>query len=375
MTTPPPPAGQPQPPQMPSGLAIVLEHAAEAVALEKVAVAALAPLRQSLEGVMRAVMASWVRIYGSLDEPGDPIGTHSIIAAIRGALAGVDPHVAHLLEGPLADAVAMGVRQAEVEVRAHTPAAYLPAPTQPPAFEVPALDPAIQAAVDAINDTVRAKLDDTERLANQLPAETSWEDTQRVVLHAQSAATAAEATAETAVNAGVNQGTTAVSDTLGGRKLWIAERDACAACLGLSGHVSDEAGLFDPTLTFGAKPLAWLPNAVEKPDGTWSGGYLNGPPRHPRCRCRTSPWLGSVPGYTGPDLPAALRREAERSILTGWRLASESNTVRIDAAKRLLARGTNLPKSVQERAEKAVARGIFGNFPRQPRPPRKKIAA
>jgi hypothetical protein len=47
----------------------------------------------------------------------------------------------------------------------------------------------------------------------------------------------------------------------------------------------------------------------------------------------------------------ALKREAARSVIKGWALESEPDSVRRDAAARLLARGgAGLPKSVQARA-------------------------
>jgi hypothetical protein len=47
-------------------------------------------------------------------------------------------------------------------------------------------------------------------------------------------------------------------------------------------------------------------------------------------------------------------------VLKGWSLPSESNTVRLKAAEKLLHRGgRGLPKSVQEEAARAVARGKF----------------
>jgi hypothetical protein len=107
-------------------------------------------------------------------------------------------------------------------------------------------------------------------------------------------------------------------------------------------------------LTFGKQALVPWPDPE----------HLDGPELHPHCRCRTTPWLGSAPGYTGPDLPAVLKREAQRSILTGWRMATESERGRLDAAARLLRRGTDLPKSVQARARAAVKRGRFQQFPR-----------
>lgn len=56
------------------------------------------------------------------------------------------------------------------------------------------------------------------------------------------------------------------------------------------------------------------------------------------------------------SLPQALKREAARSVIKGWALESEPDSVRRDAANRLLQRGgAGLPKSVQARARRQVA--------------------
>lgn len=335
-------------------------HAAEALALEQAAVASVQPLRVALQALTRSLSALWVRQFGSLDAPADPVAVHLVIAELRNGLAQVDVPVADRIARYTERAVAMGVRQAKTEVLETARFKPTPAGTTPP-FEatvhaitpdVP-LDPTIQAAVDGVDAVVRDKLDTAAREAEKLPDEASWDDVTHVMAHANRAATSAESTAGWSVNAAINHGAEVVADQLGVEKLWQAERNACTHCLGLSGHVSKD-GVFDASLTFGKKPLP-----------VWPEGDLKGPPRHPHCRCRVTPWLGSVPGYTGPDLPAALKREAERSILTGWRLDSESETARVAAAKALLERGTNLPKSVQARARRAVVAGAFGPFPRE----------
>lgn len=122
--------------------------------------------------------------------------------------------------------------------------------------------------------------------------------------------------------------------------VWVAERDACVHCLGLAGRVS-ATGRFDGAHTFGDKPLAWR-------------GFTGRPPRHPNCRCRVIPWAGE-----NDLVPAALRREAERSIVRGWSLPSESEAARLRAAERLLRRGTGLPRSVARYGRDAVRAGRF----------------
>ncbi len=103
--------------------------------------------------------------------------------------------------------------------------------------------------------------------------------------------------------------------------VWQPERDACTRCLNRAGDIN--------------------------PDRL--------PPEHPYCRCR----LRVLERETGKVIAASIVREAERSILRGWSQPSESQRVRIDAARKLLARGTNLPKSVKEYARTAIKRGQF----------------
>lgn len=135
----------------------------------------------------------------------------------------------------------------------------------------------------------------------------------------------------------------------------------CVTCLALSGSVVNVGESFDLNATFGAKPMTYVPIGV---------GGLTGPPRHPNCRCRCSPWLGqSEPGVI--DFPTALRREAERSVLKGFARPSESERVRTQAADRLLQligsgsspSGWQVPKSVRTRARNSIDKGTFRTGP------------
>lgn len=133
-------------------------------------------------------------------------------------------------------------------------------------------------------------------------------------------------------------------------RVWHAERDACVACLAYAGrYVSSPDDSFPPGLTYGDRPLQPL-------------GDIAGPPLHPGCRCTLS--LVHVEAVV--DLSVALQREAQRSVLRGWSLPSESDAVRLRAAEALLKAGTSLPKSVQEYARRAVRDGRFGRGRDQP---------
>lgn len=127
--------------------------------------------------------------------------------------------------------------------------------------------------------------------------------------------------------------------------VWVAETNACVHCLGLSGTIAQPGDAFDGSATYGRRPLG-------------GGGPLKSPPRHPFCRCTLEPLVA-------PEYAAALRREADRSVLRGFSLESESMSVRIDAAERLLERGVDAPKTVIAFSRRAVA---AGRFPTRGRP-------
>lgn len=127
--------------------------------------------------------------------------------------------------------------------------------------------------------------------------------------------------------------------------VWVAETNACVHCLGLSGTVAQPGRAFDGSATYARRPLG-------------GGGPLKSPPRHPFCRCTLEPLVA-------PEYAAALRREADRSVLRGFSLESESMATRIDAAERLVERGVDAPKTVIAYARRSIA---AGRFPTRGRP-------
>lgn len=120
--------------------------------------------------------------------------------------------------------------------------------------------------------------------------------------------------------------------------MWVAETNACVECLAYSGRVSKPGKPFPGGLTYGAK--SYHPEPVDVP------------PRHPRCRCTIEP-------LRDKSYAAALRREADRSVLRGFSLESESMKTRIDAADRLVSRGVDAPKSVIAYARRSIKVGVF----------------
>lgn len=147
-----------------------------------------------------------------------------------------------------------------------------------------------------------------------------------------------------AVNRGGNEGSTAVADVAELATVWVAETDACVHCLAYSGVIAKPGEAFPGGLTYGRK--SYYPDAIRTP------------PRHPRCRCTVEPLIAR-------EYATALRREADRSVLRGFSLESESMAVRVDAAERLLERGVDAPKSVIAFSRRAVR---AGEFPTRGRP-------
>lgn len=148
----------------------------------------------------------------------------------------------------------------------------------------------------------------------------------------------------TLVNAAGNAGSTAVADRAGLATVWVAETNACVECLAYSGRVAKPGKTFPGGLTYGAKSYNPEPIAY--------------PPRHPNCRCTVEP-------LRAPEYADALRREADRSVLRGFSLESESMKARIDAADRLARSDPDAPKSVVAYARRAVK---AGEFPTRGRP-------
>ena len=148
----------------------------------------------------------------------------------------------------------------------------------------------------------------------------------------------------TLVNAAGNAGATALADAAGLPTVWIAETNACVECLAYSGRVAKPGKTFPGGLTYGAK--SYNPEPIPFP------------PRHPRCRCTVEPLRSG-------EYAEALRREADRSVLRGFSLESESMKTRIDAADRLVAKGVDAPKSVVAFARRSIR---AGEFPTRGRP-------
>lgn len=160
------------------------------------------------------------------------------------------------------------------------------------------------------------------------------------------AANTLERNVVTLVNQGGNEGSSATADLNDVATVWVAETNACVECLAYSGRVSQPGKPFPAGLTYGKRARSRR------------SGDVRMPPLHPNCRCLVEP-------LNDREYAQALRREADRSVLRGFSLKSESMSVRVDAAERLLAKGVDAPKSVIAYAQKAVK---AGEFPTRGRP-------
>lgn len=188
-----------------------------------------------------------------------------------------------------------------------------------------------RAIVRGLDKANRAALAKAQKLAR------AGADTQAITAPIFAQAASIRGRVTKAINMAGNEGSTAVADAAGLPTVWVAETNGCVRCLRYSGMIAKPGGTFPGGLTYG-KPV--------------DGAALPHPPLHPNCRCTVEP-------LQSHEYAAALRREADRSVLRGFSLESESMGVRVDAAERLLKAKPTAPKSVVAYAEKAVKRGKF----------------
>lgn len=214
-----------------------------------------------------------------------------------------------------------------------------------PVLEVPDLDAVTRVRLTQAADLARALPMDTKR------------DLMAVVGKVSAAKSYAEGQVRWTANEGINAGTSAVADRLGSALIWVAERDACLACLAHAGWSVAPGETFPAGLTYGDKPI--------REDGVLY------PPLHPGCRCQVRIWdgpIGEPPAdRSSANQAARLAAEARRSVVYGWTgHASHAATVR--AMDRLLRAGANLPPSVERRARELARKGQTQPTPNTRRP-------
>lgn len=331
-----------QQPQAPDNLdALLVVQAAALLTLEAgSAFAATIGLRRALDTFARDANRRWITVNGQPNETLRERDREHLSQALRLELRQVAEATGRDL-GPILrqeaeQALEMGAKHAGEQIGLALDAAEL------------ALDDEAHRIIDA---TPQAAISHLLKAAEKIEQAQSSLDVQMAVAEAQRSITSVNTGSTYLTNHVANDAARQVAVRFGEKLLWIAERDACVVCLKLSGELADPniGEGFDEFATYGPY----------EPPSVWPFGMpLMRPPRHPHCRCQVCVWLGSAPGQ--PDLPERLRHEAARSILKGWSLPSESNRVRLVAASRLLASGgRGLPRSVQEEAALAIARGRF----------------
>lgn len=300
-------------------------NAIELAAYErKVARAAADPIRAELAALLRRLHLLW---------PGNDAERAAQLAVIQSfdlsvfaplavsAATGVDQGVAVTA----VSSAARAARQARVTGAAH---AKTPSPRKARS---------VQAEVQ------KAAKEQTRRATVLLNTATTLKQTERALSVAGSLANRVENMATWHVNKANADAFTAVQRANPVLvRMWRAERDACVHCLAYQGNYCETADeQFPAGLTFAAEPL--------------TNGPVPNPPLHGRCRCE----LVLVHRDRVDPLSEAYKREAQRSILRGTALPSEAESIRVEAADRLLDAGTNLPASVQQAAKRAVRRGQF----------------
>lgn len=337
---------------------------AAALALEQAwAQRASAPLRAAGRAVAVLLLAAAARARaqgGSLTREQQARLREQLLAALAALAVGIAVDIA----AAVAAGRALALRQEGALLRA----------AGIEAAAVRGADPVLEragAAADASIEAALARLRAAIGVPGALESPAALE---ALAARALAPASSAQASARWAVNRAINSTTLALARTLtdgqpplsvNGRTpltapgmvvVWVAERDACLVCLALSGDTLDpvSGSGFDEEATFDPRhraPIVWPP-----------GMPLMGPPRHPNCRCRLR-----IIAADNTSVPAALKREAERSVARGWS-GHASRRSRLGAADVLVRRANRLPRTVNERAARDAARGEFSSRHR-PRAP------
>lgn len=279
--------------------------------------------------VIRLIARAWVTLFGSTTAPADPKTLPKFVRQVRVALRAVDTDPSGPVRGAVSDALTLGTSSA---------ADLLGVDVDPP-------DPSDD--LDGVLADLAATVDDAVGEAeDRLPSVRDFDGVAALVGDLKAAETRADALARTAVVRGVSEGVDHVAEVTGSERIWVAERDgACLECLAYQGHVVKAGEDFPGGLTFRVSDKVRFPDPIP------------GPPRHPHCRCVTQIFRRQWATAGSTSFQGALRREAQRAVLRGD--AGESNRARLRAADRLLDRGTALPKTVKERARRAVDAGVF----------------
>lgn len=331
------------PPATPAQLADLVqqEQADEAAALEdQTAKDADGGAGAALAVVFTGAAAAWVTSFGSLTAVGGGTALAAYLARLRRdvdqAGAGLGRRAARVTEQALADAVEMGVRHTiTFAYRAEGRRGRRIAGVVP--------RDAIEAA-RAIAATVREQLRLTkELLSPQSVAGQGWSGVTAGLAAARRAASLVRSAVAWCIHRAINDGAAQAIAELGARRLWVTERDACVVCLAYAGRIADLDGRFPGGLSMDPRARSMTAAAVE------------GPPKHPNCRCRLVAWRDewARPGTT--SLPDLLRAQAWQSIASGRGRPTESRAARIRAARTLAAQ-RGVPDRLRRQARTTAGR-------------------
>lgn len=290
------------------------------------------PVARQVEQVQRMVAAEYVKLAGSLDNPIPPQWHEPYVNWVVELLYWLREQI-HDPAPALAQAVAAGTAYGT------TAAALGEAPVD--------LSAALRESVGGLRPKLREDVEKAALLVRTQRPE-QYKQLAAALGKATHAVRRTEQTTRWAVNAAINEAVVAQADREGISTVWVAERNACFTCLAYAGFVTAPGVPFPAGLTFGDR------STVREPIMT--------PPAHPNCRCRVETWHGSAADVGPMELPAVLKREAERTVARGA-TDYESNPAMFRAVERLLDRGTQLPKSVRERAERDLERREFTRLP------------
>jgi hypothetical protein len=320
------------------------EHTGEVIDLENsAATRALARSDRAFEDLIRATLTAWTRAFGGPNHQalsGDLLRRilNAAQSTVRRILGGVADRAPGALADQLAPALAMGVEQGSAFVTAASG-------RRRRAPRVPAVRRVLRDEAHRIRNMVIERRDRALHLLHP-DRVTRWSHLLAGLGAARAALPAVRAHIAWVVNIAVHEGLDAVVQATAPLRVWVAEADACAVCLAYTGRVVKTDEPFPGGLSWDPKQRRTNAPAVD------------GPPKHPHCRCRVVPWSDSWKA-DGIPFPEALRREAERAIGYGRARPSESRAVRLRAARELLRTVDDLLPAVETTARTALRNGRF----------------
>lgn len=245
------------------------EQTRQAVALEQQTIAdAAGGAGAALTVAVTAALTGWVGAFGALSVTGAGAALASYLTGVRRdvtrATAGMGQRAPRVVEGALDEAAAMGALHA-ADFAAHAAGGRRRSPA------VAAPEDAVDAA-RSLGVLVRNHL----RLSHTLLGErevrrTGWRGVLAGIGAARQAVATVGRVGAWAVHRAINDGAAQTIAALDAGGLWVAEPDACVACLAYSGRLADEDGRFPGGLS------------LDPRQARASAPLIEGPPRHPHC--------------------------------------------------------------------------------------------